>query len=562
MVTRHLSLSMIVVLLSAEILGCGGGEGEPALVIEDGGSLDLGGVTIGESSLTVLTVKNTGDGGLTLGTIEAANLGAPFARTGGSCSTGMGLVENASCTVEVSFAPLIAGAAVGRIEISFKDGKGKDRSAGLAVTGTGYDCTESPTLQAALDLGASDATARNASEALSGAAAGAALTHADGKNDSYSSAYTSSYKLSYDYWYADAYTCTYNASYVQGRNDYITCVDGTAAGDSRGYAEGVATGQHDGYLGGYDEAYAGSYDIGYWDGYDEAKYSCTRAAKLSAAEASALAPGAARPSVLGPRGVEAVAASDPTQDRANVQACYRRGYDKTYSSSSYYSAYEAAKGANDDYSSGLDDGNALGKADGEYHGKLDGTSAGAAAGESDGWAVGASENYTNCYNVAYGYAYTSGYGTGYNDTAYGYRAGYDDGSVDGHAAGYYQGYADGQRIYCGATAVVNQALGVRSAPALRGSGQPWAKAAPSGEVTGVVDSFAMASVPVIAGTSTAVRRAAIASIRSEVAKALEPRRRHPPSGESEPPGVPVAEDLPSFATGAHGAPVAGPAAGR
>lgn len=89
---------------------------------------NFGSVTVGETAKRTVTVTNTGDAVLELGTIAVAG---PFTYAGGTCSTT--LAAGASCTVELTFVPTTAGAQAGSLTVSHNAGNGVTK---VALTGT------------------------------------------------------------------------------------------------------------------------------------------------------------------------------------------------------------------------------------------------------------------------------------------------------------------------------------------------------------------------------------------------------------------------------------------
>jgi alpha-tubulin suppressor-like RCC1 family protein len=87
-----------------------------------------------ENSSTVTAVGATP----TLGTVSSAGLAlqAPYALTGGTCTSSQVLTATQSCTLIVTFMPLADGVAMDSIVLGFHNGA-SDTSASRALTGTG-----------------------------------------------------------------------------------------------------------------------------------------------------------------------------------------------------------------------------------------------------------------------------------------------------------------------------------------------------------------------------------------------------------------------------------------
>jgi hypothetical protein len=96
-------------------------------------------VAVGATAQQVIVVKNSGGAPAVLGTISDAALGlaAPFALSGGSCSTGLALAPNGgSCTLNVTFAPTSAGAANANLVLRYTFGAFGSRSVSHTIPAT------------------------------------------------------------------------------------------------------------------------------------------------------------------------------------------------------------------------------------------------------------------------------------------------------------------------------------------------------------------------------------------------------------------------------------------
>ncbi len=102
-------------------------------------AVGFGTVTVGSTANQTVTVSNSGNADLTLGTITAPT--APFSRTGGTCSNGAVLASGNSCTMILQFAPTAAGAANGSFNVPSNDpdaGSGNGQNNVLvSLTGSG-----------------------------------------------------------------------------------------------------------------------------------------------------------------------------------------------------------------------------------------------------------------------------------------------------------------------------------------------------------------------------------------------------------------------------------------
>lgn len=104
------------------------------------GSLDFGDVHTGLSSMQSVTVTNYGDAPGNLPALQVTGTG--FAVTGGTCTAGMELDEEATCTVEVTFAPAAVGPASGELSFNVPSLRGITTSvilSGNGVTGGTID---------------------------------------------------------------------------------------------------------------------------------------------------------------------------------------------------------------------------------------------------------------------------------------------------------------------------------------------------------------------------------------------------------------------------------------
>ncbi|MCB0341132.1 MAG: hypothetical protein H6626_05195 [Pseudobdellovibrionaceae bacterium] len=106
--------------------GASGGGGSPALLyVTGGGFADFGTVNIGSLGLTQVTITNVG--GETATGIMASALATPFSFNGGSYPGNMGtctsnLAAGASCTIDLTFNPILAGSATDFIHVDYNDG--------------------------------------------------------------------------------------------------------------------------------------------------------------------------------------------------------------------------------------------------------------------------------------------------------------------------------------------------------------------------------------------------------------------------------------------------------
>ncbi len=77
------------------------------------GSINFGDVNVGSNAAQSVTVTNYGDAPGNLPSLQTT--GAGFAVSGGSCTAGMELEADETCTVQVTFAPAAAGPASGEL---------------------------------------------------------------------------------------------------------------------------------------------------------------------------------------------------------------------------------------------------------------------------------------------------------------------------------------------------------------------------------------------------------------------------------------------------------------
>jgi hypothetical protein len=97
--------------------------------------LAFGSVNVGSNLDKTLTVSNSGNADLTLGTINIS--GSGFSGNGGTCSNGKVLTSSApgnSCTVIVKFTPATAGAFSGTLSVTSDD---PNTPMAVSLTGTG-----------------------------------------------------------------------------------------------------------------------------------------------------------------------------------------------------------------------------------------------------------------------------------------------------------------------------------------------------------------------------------------------------------------------------------------
>ena len=102
-------------------------------------SLDFGEQLVGTtSSPQTVTLTNTGNGVLAIGTIEASG---PYSLAGSTCADGGTVSVSASCTILVRFAPTEEGGALGEVSIA-SDAGSTDK---ITLSGTGIQPMLSPT---------------------------------------------------------------------------------------------------------------------------------------------------------------------------------------------------------------------------------------------------------------------------------------------------------------------------------------------------------------------------------------------------------------------------------
>jgi alpha-tubulin suppressor-like RCC1 family protein len=110
------------------------------------GPASFGLVRPGYSGTRTFFVKNDGGVDAKLGQVTSAGLGlsAPFALTGGSCTTGYVLPASGTCTLEITFSPTAEGTASSRIQLvnhwtDSEDDLPRTAIAEFAISGTGGD---------------------------------------------------------------------------------------------------------------------------------------------------------------------------------------------------------------------------------------------------------------------------------------------------------------------------------------------------------------------------------------------------------------------------------------
>ncbi|MDD2770172.1 MAG: choice-of-anchor D domain-containing protein [Methylococcus sp.] len=100
----------------------------------------FGAIPVGSSSAQTVTVTNTSDSGITLGTL--GSLAAPFSTSLDTCS-GRSLAAGGTCTFDVSFSPTSVGAFSGSLAVPMV--APVVVSSGLKTSGTGFDPAPMPT---------------------------------------------------------------------------------------------------------------------------------------------------------------------------------------------------------------------------------------------------------------------------------------------------------------------------------------------------------------------------------------------------------------------------------
>ena len=102
----------------------------------DPGDVDFGQVEVGQTGETTLTVSNSGSADLTVSAVATTDtVDAPFAIVADSC-TGAVLAPDASCTIDLSFAPDAAGAFSDTFNVSSDDPDTPEASVSVSAAGT------------------------------------------------------------------------------------------------------------------------------------------------------------------------------------------------------------------------------------------------------------------------------------------------------------------------------------------------------------------------------------------------------------------------------------------
>ena len=88
-------------------------------------NVDFGSVTVPfETAQRTVTVTNVGASSTTIDTVALAGAdAADFSVTGGSCVAGLALATDESCTVDLTFAPLVSGAKAARLDVAEQGGQ-------------------------------------------------------------------------------------------------------------------------------------------------------------------------------------------------------------------------------------------------------------------------------------------------------------------------------------------------------------------------------------------------------------------------------------------------------
>ena len=154
--TRFFILMMAVVFTALAVGGCGGGSGGNGSS-SDGGSVDSPNIALSTDQLLFgnvvanaggersadhsVQVTNTGTANLVIGQIALANpLASPFSIFEDHCS-GVSLAPNASCTVDVRFAPRTPGTFSDSFDLPSNDADQPSRTVSVSGNGKGLNVT-------------------------------------------------------------------------------------------------------------------------------------------------------------------------------------------------------------------------------------------------------------------------------------------------------------------------------------------------------------------------------------------------------------------------------------
>ena len=112
------------------------GSAAPTPKLSLSGSAAFGSVLIGNSASKTVTISNTGNANLTLGSMTGAS--APFALANNNCANAT-LSPSSSCTFDTTFTPTVEGSASALLTIA-----NNDTPATLSLTGTGSSVVTPP----------------------------------------------------------------------------------------------------------------------------------------------------------------------------------------------------------------------------------------------------------------------------------------------------------------------------------------------------------------------------------------------------------------------------------
>ena len=111
------------------------GTGTLPMISVEPPTVSFGEVVLHTTSLQTITIRNSGDGHLELGSIGSPQ--APFSRTGGTCEEGLSLGHDESCTIQLAFTPTTVGSFSSTIDIASNDPDDPLKQVPLSGNGTG-----------------------------------------------------------------------------------------------------------------------------------------------------------------------------------------------------------------------------------------------------------------------------------------------------------------------------------------------------------------------------------------------------------------------------------------
>ncbi|MDB9786824.1 hypothetical protein OAB57_01850 [Bacteriovoracaceae bacterium] len=395
-----------------------------------------------------------------LGLSGAFTLSSDPSRLAKSCLQTTELTTKESCSLIIIFTPNLEQSYTGNSSYGYTYDNGGSRVLAFSLNGKGtIDCSVSEELVEAYDQGITDANNKMLTETAKGTTDGNNRTEADGLIDGKAVTYKDSYDKGFHglNGHDKGYDEGFAVGESNGANDIATCnigtLDGAQAGATQGALDGDIRGDFDGL---YEKGKQDGTIYGHRDGIKFAEDNAYNSAQIAGLQEGKVDGEVEAISDVNDFGCQLSAISEQkyiasalsnidnvTNGNQGAVACTKKGYESTYESGNYDTAYNDALLTNANYQLGLANGKLEGIALGTEKGESDGFNAGYKKGKIDGFAVGTDSQYQACWNIAYEFEYGVAELANYNtsfDLAVIYEPSQDGDNPEAYNTGYDEWY--------------------------------------------------------------------------------------------------------------------------